>query len=258
MTPIAFDVDHLKEQLEQMKEARKQGIALAPKQPAAPLAVIDVTVVVDHDIDDLEIRAEPAITIEASVGLADTPPEKTPAAVRNASVTIDGLDRYGKRTGNSFHFENVPPGEARVEAAPGVAGGYYLSSVSLGGQDITRKPVNLQAGSPPISLIYKPNAGTVTGTVESAGANSVVLIPQAALDALDVQYGRVTPLGPGGAFEIDSLAPGSYYAFAVDRLEPERLGNRAILGWIAAAAALVHVTEGATVSIKPPLVRFDN
>ena len=158
----------------------------------------------------------------------------------------------------AFIFENVTPGEGWVDAAPGLAGGYYLSSVSLGGQDITWKSVNLQAGSPPISVIYKPNAGSVAGTVESASAGSVVLIPQAALDALDVQYGRITPLGPGGGFEIDSLAPGSYYAFAVNRLEPERLYNRAILGRIAAAAALVHVTEGAAVSIKPPLVRFDN
>ena len=144
-----------------------------------------------------------------------------------------------------------------MEAAPGVAGGYYLSSVSLGGQDITWKSVNLQAGSPPISVIYKPNAGTVTGAVESAEANAVVLIPQAALDAFDVQYGRITPLGPGGTFKIDSLAPGSYYAFAADRLQPERLYNQAILGRIATAAALVHVTEGATISIKPPLVRVN-
>src|SRR5580704_14429762 len=159
------------------------------------------------------------------------------------------LTDWGRSRGavNSFRFEDLTPGEARVEAAPGVAGGYYLSSVSLGGQDVTWKSVNLQAGSPPISVIYKPNAGTVTGTVESADANSVVLIPQAALDAFDVQYGRVTRLGPGGAFEIDGLAPGPYYAFGVDRLEPERLYNRAILGRIAAAAALVHVTEGAAI-----------
>src|SRR5580704_16277034 len=135
------------------------------------------------------------------------------------------LTDWGRSRGavNSFRFEDLTPGEARVEAAPGVAGGYYLSSVSLGAQDITWKSVNLQAGSPPISVIYKPNAGTVTGTVESSEASSVVLIPQAALDALDVQYGRVTALGPGGTFKIDSLAPGSYYAFGVDRLQPEKL-----------------------------------
>jgi hypothetical protein len=260
VTPMAVDLDQLREQIEQ---ARKQGLALTELPAAAPavIQVFTVSVVVDHDIDDLEIRAEPAITIEATVGLADTTPDNTPAPVRNAPVTIDGLGtlaRGGKRTGNSFRFDNVTPGEVRVEAAPGVAGGYYLSSVSLGGQDITWKPVNVQAGSPPISVIYKPNAGTVTGTVESAGANSVVLIPQSAVDADDVQYGRVAPLAPGGSFEIDSLAPGSYYAFAVDRLQPEMLDNRATLGRIAAAAALVHVTEGAAISIKPPLVRLDD
>jgi hypothetical protein len=85
-----------------------------------------------------------------------------------------------------------------------------------------------------------------------------VLIPQAALDAVDVQYGRTTPLRPGGAFGISSLAPGSYYAFAVDRLEPERLLNPTVAGRIAAAAVPVRVAEGATISIKPPLVNLDN
>ncbi len=256
--PVDFD-----KVVEQMEQARKQGVPLAPKLPATAPAVIQVfavSVVVDHDIDDLEIRAEPAITMEATVGLADTTPDKTPAVVRNALVTIDGLDAIatpGRRTENGFLFVNLTPGEIRVTALPGLAGGYYLSSVTLGGQDITGKPVTIQAGAPPIGVTYKPNGGTVTGTVESADTGSVVLIPQAALDAFDVQYGRVSPTGPGGAFEIGSLAPGSYYAFAVNRLEPEKLYKRAILGRIASAATLVHVTEGAAVSIKPPLVRID-
>jgi hypothetical protein len=85
-----------------------------------------------------------------------------------------------------------------------------------------------------------------------------VLIPQGALDAIDVQYGRATPVGPGGTFEIDSLAPGSYYAFAVDQMATERLYNPTVARRVAAAAALVHVTEGAAVSAKPPLVRLED
>jgi hypothetical protein len=72
-----------------------------------------------------------------------------------------------------------------------------------------------------------------------------------------VQYGRATPVGTGGAFEIDSLAPGSYYAFAVDQLAPERLRNPTFARRIAAAAALIHITEGAATSVKPPLVLLD-
>lgn len=236
---------------------------LLPKTAPAPVVIQTstiVSVVVDHDIDDLEIRAVPAVGVDVNLELWNTPADKTPGEVRNATVTFNGQVTpamlSGKRIGNSFRIENLAPGEMRVAAAPGLAGGYYLSSVSVGGQDITWKPFNVQPGSPPIQIVYKPNAGTITGTVESPDAKSVVLIPQGALDATDVQYGRATPVGAGGAFEIDSLAPGSYYAFSVDQVAPERLYNPTVARRIAAAAALVHVTEGAAVSVKPPLVRL--
>ncbi|HWF06894.1 MAG TPA: carboxypeptidase regulatory-like domain-containing protein [Bryobacteraceae bacterium] len=265
-----FDFDQTREQLNRLQLARKEGI-LNSQQPADAPAVMEVfpvvSLVVNHDIGDMEIRAEAAITIEATVGLADTSPDNTPAAVRDALVTISGLAPFltsdnramgGKRTGNSFRFGLVTPGKVRVAAPPGVAGGYYLASVTAGGQDITWKPVDVHAGFPPVSVIYKPNAGTVKGAVESADATDIVLIPQAALDSVDVQYGRIASPGPSGSFQIDSVGPGSYYAFAIAHFQPERLDNPAVAGRIAAAASLVHVTEGATISIKPPLVRFDN
>jgi hypothetical protein len=258
---IAKELEQLKKQLEQLKETRQQGLPPPLPRPTPPVQVLEISVIVDHDIDDLEVRAQPAFGLDATVELSNTPADQTPTAVRNAVVSIDGVERLtprGKRTVNSFHFDNVEPGEILVSAPPGLSGGYYLASVSMGGQDITWKPVSMNAGAPPIVVTYKQNGGTITGTVESGDARSVVLIPQAPLDAVDVQYGRTTSLRPGGAFEIGSLAPGSYYAFAVDRLEPERLLNPTMAGRIAAAAALVRVAEGATISIKPPLVHLGN
>lgn len=264
------DLDQLREQMdrlrEQMEEAKRDGVPLATKLAASRPAVISVSpvvsVVVDHDIDDLEIRTEPAITIDATVGLADTPPENTPEAVRNARVSLNGLSPLampvpGKRTGNSFEFGMVTPGEIRVAAPPGVEGRYYLASVSLGGQDVMWKPVKVHAGSAPISVTYKPNAATVTGVAESAEAGEVVLIPQEALDSVDVQYGRLVSLAAGGAFRIDSVGPGQYYAFATAHFQPEKLSNPTFAGRIAAAAIVVSITEGTTISIKPPLVRPD-
>lgn len=265
------DYDQMMEQRNRARQARKDGIPLTAKQPTGAGTVIEVlpivSEVVDHDIDDVEIRAEPVITIEGTLGLADTPPENTPAAVRNAPVTINGLGpvegadnlaMVGQRTGNSFRFANLRPGAVRVDAPPGVAGGYYLASVTAGGQDMTWKLVDIQAGFPPISVIYKPGGGTVKGSVESAVATDIVLVPQAALDSVNVQYARLTSLGPGGSFQIDSVGPGSYYAFAIAHFQADRLYNPAVAGRIAAGASLVRVAEGSTISIKPPLVRLDN
>jgi hypothetical protein len=111
-----------------------------------------------------------------------------------------------------------------------------------GGDDLSGYE-NLEAGSPPIRIVYKPNAGTVSGSVESGNGASVVLISQAALDSLAVEAGRISPSGAGGAVEIEGVAPGSYYAFAVDRLEADKFHDPRIVRKILSSAALVQVTE---------------
>ncbi len=226
--------------------------------PVVQTAVVSVAV--DHNIDNLEIRLLAPVTIEGSIELAGLQVDK----MRTIRTGIDifsgvgGIRPTSNSVGGSFRIENIPPGEASIVTAPGLAGGYYLDSVSLGGRDVTWKSFTLQPGAAPVRIVYKPNAGTVTGTVESPEADDVVLIPQPALDSLDVQYGRISRRTPTGTFEIDSVGPGSYYAFAVDRLEPDKLSNPAAVRRIVNAAALIQVTEGAAISIKPPLVRFSD
>jgi hypothetical protein len=256
------DPEQVREQIRKSQEGVPGGTRAPLAAVMTPAATI-VSVVVDHDIDDLEIRATPPAGVDVTIELSNTSSDKTPDAVRNAAVTFNGqatsaMVSARRRTDNTFRIDNLAPGELEVAAAPGVTGGYYLASVGTGGQDVTWRPFNVQAGSPAIRITYKPNGGTVTGTVESDLAKTVVLIPQGEIDAIDVQYGRATPIGAGGGFEIDSIAPGSYYAFAVDQLAPERLRNPAVARRIAAEAALVHVTEGAAVSVKLQLVHLDN
>lgn len=227
----------------------------APRPPAI------VTAVVDHDIDDLEIRMLPAFAIEAATELDGVSADQTPAAVRNARVELSGVGQSLialNRTGNRARFGRVAPGAVRIAAAPGLAGGYYLDSIQIGGQDATWKPVNVQAGLPPARIVYKPNAGTVRGTVESTDGATVVLVPQSALDAADVQYGRAAPRKNDGTFEIDSVGPGSYYVFAVDGLEPETFANASDIRKIVNAATVVQITEGATAMVKVNTVHFDN
>jgi hypothetical protein len=231
--------------------------------PRAPEPVT-VSVVVDRDIDDLQIRFGAPFALDGSVELTGASAAVTPEAVRSAFVSLLGSGRTTKvKSDSGFRFENVMAGEYRISAAPGVAGGYYLASISLGGQDVTGRPVSLQAGSPPIHVVYKPNAGTVSGTVDTMGSRedaeggTVVLIPQSALDSLAVDFGRACAIGPGGAFEIESVGPGSYYAFAVNRLDPEKFFDPRIARKIASNAALVQVAEGSAVSIKVNTIRLE-
>jgi hypothetical protein len=229
--------------------------------PPPPPAPVTFSAIVDHDIDDLQIRLTALFSIEGTIELAGTPAAQTPDAVRRAAVVLTsgtGLRMAGAgKLDNGFRLEHLVEDRYRITAAPGLAGGYYLASVSLGGQDITGQSVNLLAGSPPIRIVYKPNAGTVSGAVESGNGASVVLIPQAALNSLAVESGRISPSGAGGAFEIEGVAPGSYYAFAVDRLEADKLRDPRIVRKILSSAALVQVAEGSAVSVKLKNIRLD-
>jgi hypothetical protein len=174
----------------------------------------------------------------------------TDANLSGCSVGLRGVLSKPVQPDGSLKFDNINPGPYRVGAAPGLRGGYYLASVSIGSQDAMGKTVNLQAGSPPLHIVYKPNAGTVTGTIDTGEVASAVLIPEAALDAMDVDYGRVCHAGPDGSFEIDSVAPGTYYAFAVDLILPTQFADRRALQRYRNGATRVVVSEGSLVSVK--------
>jgi hypothetical protein len=217
-----------------------------------------VSAVVDHDIDDLQIRFGSPFPVEASVELAGSSAVEIPTVLRNAPVSLLGPDfiRMARTSAGVRFFENVVPGDYGISAAPSLPGGYYLASVSLGGQDVTGQSIHLQAGSPSIRVVYKPNAGTVSGIVDGEGG-TVVLIPQSELDSERVNFGRVCASGLGGAFEIESVGPGSYYVFAVNRLDPEKFFDPWIARKIASYAAVVQVAEGSAVSVKVKTIRLE-
>lgn len=224
-------------------------------EPAPPFIF---STVVDHDVDDLQIRLTDPITIDGTVELEGRP-DQAPEAVRNANVSLfaDGQMRASKRNLDHFHVDNMGTGDILIAPAPGLPGGYYLDSVSVGGQDITWKTTNLQTGTTQIRVLYKPNGGMVKGNVESPNGAFVLLIPQPALDALDVEYGRMSPRAPNGTFEFDSVAPGAYYAFAVNRPDAGKFSNAADARKIVNSATLVQVSEGATATVTVKTVPFN-
>jgi len=242
---------------------RKFTAAIETEEGVQLPVTATVSAVVDHDIDDLQIRFSAPFTVEGSVELAGATGSETPAVVKNVSVHLDGLNAPGqKKPDGSFRLMDVVAGEHWIIAPPGLPGGYYLASVSLGGRDVTGQAVNLQPGTPPIQIVYKSNAGTVSGTVvkpdgDAGDGAAVVLIPEASLDSLTPDFGRVCPSGPGGGFEIESVKPGSYYAFAVNHLEVAKFYDPETARKIAAGAARVQVTEGSAVSVSLKVIRLD-
>ncbi|HTX39491.1 MAG TPA: carboxypeptidase-like regulatory domain-containing protein [Bryobacteraceae bacterium] len=108
-----------------------------------------------------------------------------------------------------FRFGNVYPGT--YDMIPGAAPPlYYLDSMRLGDSPLEGE-VELSAGAPEVTILYKTNGGTVRGTVEKCGGGSVYL-----LSAEGRRWGVFFSACDGsGRFQINAVRPGEYYAQAV-------------------------------------------
>jgi hypothetical protein len=80
-------------------------------------------------------------------------------------------------------------------------------------------------------------------------ASAVVMIGVTEREDAFLNQGRSSTV-TNGAFAIESLAPGTYYVFAVDRMEPARYFEPQIAQRIKAEATVVKVSEGSTISVK--------
>jgi hypothetical protein len=92
-------------------------------------------------------------------------------------------------------------------------------------------------------VTYKANAGRVHGSVEKCGEGRVVLLPQDEA-LLDGQFIRTAKCDANGHFEVGSLRPGEYYAFAFDRADHDALSDVTFVRNLRPGAVLVHVEAG--------------
>jgi len=121
---------------------RRFTASIETEHGAQSLETATVSAVVDRDIDDLRIRFSTPFTVEGSVELAGATGSESPDAIKKVSVSVAGLNAPGQeKSDGSFRLMNVVAGEHWIVAPPGLAGGYYLASVSLGGRDVTGQAV---------------------------------------------------------------------------------------------------------------------
>jgi hypothetical protein len=211
------------------------------------------TLAVGHqDVDGLEIRVSPPF----AVGLA-VERENRGSTVRDAaagSVLLNALDGVGEMVGarsqaqgGQRQFDRVFAGRYKVsmgDAEPG----YYLAAAMLGDRDILGQEFELAPGAPEIRAVFRPLPGGVNGTVDGGERTTVVLLPQEEalrdLDAMPKALRRAD-----GRFEIDSLRPGGYYAWAFERLDVDALRDAAFVRTLVARAASVRVNRGETASL---------
>src|SRR5262249_10764134 len=143
----------------------------------------------------------------------------------------DAISKAHSRAQGPYRFPPTAPG-----------GPCYLASVEMNGRGVAGQYVEIVPGTPPVTITYRTDGGTVRGTVEDCGSATIVLAPQDPV----LQYSefiRQARCSQGGRFEITAVRPGDYYAFAFDQ-PPGMLELSSFAGQLASLATRVTVRPG--------------
>ena len=155
------------------------------------------------------------------------------------------------------------PRRLRLVRAPQ---GWWLKSITSGGIDITDRPLSFGTSEQSlrdIEVTLTRRAGMVIGTVSDArgpvpGSNVVVYASDRALWYTQSRFlGRATTRSDG-AFSIDGLPPGDYFAVAFDRAQATEAGGEwqdpELLESVVSQAASLALNEGQQVALNLKLI----
>jgi hypothetical protein len=199
------------------------------------------------DPEELKIQfATPFnLSLPTSIVLSDGSP---PAPGVSVSVSLFSETGPGARivkvdSGRVLQLNDVIPGtyEIRADVA---AGNYYTESIFLGTTNVMGQRVELTSIPMPLKIVLKP-AGTLRGIIEDADAGTILLFPESFSGA-----GYSVQSGSGRTFEIDGVAPGAYYAIALDRLDLPAIADAVRLRGLMSKATSVRVDAGSAASVQ--------
>ncbi len=155
----------------------------------------------------------------------------------------------------SVAIENVSPTAYKVNVSGG-PDGTYLKSVRFNGQDLPDRIIDLSQGvSGELEIVFAYGAAEVDGTIqfpESAapqtgsgtpsapGARVVLIADGANAASSDLKFGQSDQ---NGTFSVKGLAPGSYHAYAFEKVDSNLLQNPAVVKAIADRGVEVEVKE---------------
>jgi hypothetical protein len=95
---------------------------------------------------------------------------------------------------------------ARIPPAP-----YYLDSIRMGEIDVASAEVEFSSGAAPITVVYRANGGSVSGSVEKCDSGTVLLVP---VEPERQRFGFLhsSRCDKNGRYQIGAVRPGDYYA----------------------------------------------
>ena len=200
-----------------------------------------------RNVEDVELRIARPFTLDGVI-------EGTPQPLTAKTSLIVGLfpTTHGEQSvtteqpGGKLHFENLYPGIYRIGPFSKLPG-HYLKSILLGTQDVSGLDVTLLQNSPPIRMIYAPNAAHVRGRVENGAGVKVVLIEADQQHFITGESMRVSVCDREGQFAVDGLRPTTYYALALEtsgNMNSGDLTEAVFAGGLGQSVQTVRLAEG--------------
>jgi hypothetical protein len=175
-----------------------------------------------RDISALKLRLTPPfnvsgkVILEARQGMPNPiPPQVTLIKQHDGQILLQGQSIVGAKPApdGHFRFEALYPGSYRVIPGPPPPL-FYVDSIRTGDTPLLEE-VELSAGSPDLTIVYKSDGGSVRGAVEKCGTGQVWLV---ALHAPQLRN-YFAACDAAGRFEFNAVRPGDYYAIALPGYE---------------------------------------
>jgi len=178
---------------------------------------------VTADVDGVVLSMGPGITVGGTIRVEGKKPTEWPFITLLAVDGENGSYVRGVDSKGAFQFpQPVAPGPLHVRV-DSVGPGLYLKSVTYGGQDALRAPLDL-TGAPAGSLdiVLSSNVARISGKVtnekgDPAGGVVVSVWPRKPnlLEAV-----KSASTDRDGNFEIGDLAPGEYLVAGLEEIDP--------------------------------------
>jgi hypothetical protein len=175
-----------------------------------------------QDIEGVELRLTAPFSIAGRVAMEaaqGVPAPKAPEVL--LEFNSGGLRAADAPQGGTalpdangdFTIRDLYPGAYQI-LVPGAQPPYYLDSARVGDRDAFGSDVQISSGAQPVTITYKLNGGTVSGTVEKCASGVVALVPQdAALRRPGIT--RFVTCDSSDRYVVPALRPGEYYALAM-------------------------------------------
>ena len=220
----------------------------------------------NSNVENLSITVNPAVSLSGGVRLAD----KAVGNVSTVQVTLRARDPIGMTLGvatptakvkedGSFALPNVNPDNYNVTLS-GLPDGFYVKSVSSGGQDVLSPGLDLSSGAAgPIDIVLAPNAGQAAGLVQNdqqqpAPGVTVVLIPQERERKEQTQYYKTATTDAAGSFTFKNLDPGQYKVYAWREVESGAYMDPDFVGPVENRGETLTIREGSQENLQLKLI----